>query len=217
MVRDGFDTSLKELKQDVIYMIDKVDNIIEETVRCFAERDIEGARAVYKLDDEVDNAFYLIESKCIELLALQQPKAHDLRIVFAIMGTITDLERMGDYAVNIVKEVILLGDEQEIRKYKEIIKMKDIIRGMISMTRQSFIDEDQALATRACSEDDLVDELYKDVYNEVLLKISDNREAMTQGARILFIGRYLERIADHITNVCEAVVYIATGERVELN
>lgn len=217
MVREGFDASLKELKQNVIYMIDKVDNIIEETVRCFVEKDIEGARAVYKLDDEIDNEFYLIESKCIEVLALQQPKAHDLRIVFAIMGAITDLERMGDYAVNIIKEVILLGEEQDIKKYKEIVKMKNIIRGMIAMTRQAFIDEDQALATRACNEDDLVDELYKDVYNEVLLKISDNREIMAQGTRVLFIGRYLERIADHITNVCESIVYIATGERVELN
>lgn len=216
-MRDAYTAHLIELKQEVISLFDKVNEVVLEAVRCFNEGDVEGARRVYTLDDAVDDEFYLIESKCVEILALQQPQAHDLRIIFAILGAITDLERIGDYGVNIVKEVILIGEEERYGKYQEITKMKDIINGMLMSAKKAFETEDQSLATRICDEDDLIDELYKDLYNRVLVNIGDNRNMMAQGTRTLFIGRYLERMGDHITNVCENIVYIATGERVELN
>jgi Phosphate uptake regulator len=116
---------------------------------------------------------------------------------------VTDLERMGDYCVNIAREVILIGKEPLMKELKDIPKMRDIILNMIDATKISFKELDADLAIEVSRDDEMIDEIYKDIYNEVLLKIHENRENISQGTKLLFIGRYLERIADHLTNVCE--------------
>lgn len=217
MVREGFDLSLSELKSEVISMMENVNEILEKSVNSLVEQDVATARWVISFDDVIDEQRNNIEERCIDLLALQQPAARDLRILFSILGIVNDLERMGDYSVNIAKEVILIGDETHIKPLKDIPKMKNIISEMIKNTVKSFTEEDSKLAYRVGSEDELVDELYKNIYNEILHKVNENAGNISQGTRFLFIGRYLERMGDHLTNICEKIIYIVDGKRVEIN
>lgn len=217
MIREGFDNDLKYLSSQVLVMMDMVRDILTEVIRTLEEQDTNGAREVFKLDDKIDEKMNEIEEKCIELIALQQPKAKDLRTLFSLIKMVTDLERMGDYCVNIAREVILIGKEPLMKELKDIPKMRDIILNMIDATKISFKELDADLAIEVSRDDEMIDEIYKDIYNEVLLKIHENRENISQGTKLLFIGRYLERIADHLTNVCEKIVYITRGERLELN
>lgn len=217
MIRENFDNDIKSLSSDVLRMMDMVSSILVETIKSLEEQDLDRARNVFKLDDDIDNLMDYVEEKCIELIALQQPAAKDLRILFSLIKMVTDLERMGDYCVNIAREVIVIGKEPLMKELKDIPKMRDIILVMIENTKKSFEEEDPYLAMKVGAEDEIIDEIYKDIYNEVLLKIHENKDNITQGAKLLFIGRYLERIADHLTNVCEKIVYISKGERVEIN
>jgi len=217
MARDNYEKTILVLRNKVVEMMDISSEILDESIRSFVEKDIEAAKLITNQDDAVDDLLNQVEDICTELIALQQPTAKDMRIVFSIIKMVTDIERIGDYCVNISREVIVIGDEPHYMEVKDVLKMRDIIQGMLADTRKSFIEGDAYLALKVGKQDDLVDEIYRDFYNDVLLKISDNREFIRQGTKLLFIGRHLERIADHITNICEKVVYIMRGERIQIN
>lgn len=215
--RENFVKELDELKDSICSMIDKVYEIVKSSVEALEEHDSQKAKKVIDMDDGIDKEMEIIEERAIELIALQQPAAKDLRILFSAIKIVTDLERMGDYCVNIAKEVILIGKEEHIKDIKEIVTMKEIILDMIIDTKESFLKEDAYEALKVGKQDSLLDELYREMYNEMLLKINENKDNISQGARLLFVGRYLERIGDHLTNVCEKIIYIIKGERVEIN
>lgn len=215
--RENFVKELDELKDSICSMIDKVYEIVKSSVEALEEHDSQKAKKVIDMDDGIDKEMEVIEERAIELIALQQPAAKDLRILFSAIKIVTDLERMGDYCVNIAKEVILIGKEEHIKDIKEIVTMKEIILDMITDTKESFLKEDAYEALKVGKQDSLLDELYREMYNEMLLKINENKDNISQGARLLFVGRYLERIGDHLTNVCEKIIYIIKGERVEIN
>lgn len=217
MVRDSFRMSIKDLKADVVLMIDQVIEQVEKSVESLLNKDLELAREVIKLDDKTDELEIEIEEKAIELIALQQPMAKDLRMIFSISKIITDLERVGDFSVNISKETIKIGKEEHIKPLIDIPKMKDIVVNMLKNTKKSFIEEDPALALHVGEEDELIDNLYKDVYGEILRMINGNSSYINQGTKLLFVGRYLERMGDHITNICEKIIYITKGDVVEIN
>lgn len=217
MVRENFKTDLNELKDDVIFMMESVEELIGKSVDALVNQDLELARSIIKLDDEIDNCMYEIEEKSIELIALQQPMARDLRVIFSVSKMITDLERIGDFCVNISKETIKIGREEHIKPLVDIPKIKEIIINMMKNLKISFKLEDAEIAFEVGKEDELVDDLYKDVYRDILSMIHASTENINQGTKLLFVGRYLERIADHITNICERVIYISKGERIEIN
>ena len=217
MIRESFDNNLNELYEDVSLMMDLVSDILEKSIESLVKQDIKQASEIFKRDDVIDDLMNSIEEKCIELIALQQPAAKDLRKLFSMIKIVTDLERMGDYCVNIAREVMLIGNEPLIKELRDIPKMKEIILVMIKDTKESFMNEDYRLAFNVAKQDEIIDELYKEIYNEVLAKIIENPSHISQGTKLLFIGRYLERVADHLTNVCEKIVYISKGERIELN
>ncbi|WP_099188899.1 phosphate signaling complex protein PhoU [Tepidibacter mesophilus] len=217
MVRENFKTELNELKEDVIFMMDRVESLIEKSVDALVNKDLELARSIIKLDDEIDNCMYEIEEKAINLIALQQPMARDLRIIFSVSKIITDLERIGDFCVNISRETIKIGKEEHIKQLVDIPKIKEIIISMMKNVKISFRLEDAEIAFEVGQEDELVDDLYKDIYVDILNMIHKSTEYTNQGTKLLFVGRYLERIADHITNICERIIYISKGERIEIN
>lgn len=217
MVRVGFENELKTLKQEVVDMLDKTEFSIKTAVKSLAEKDVELAKEVIKLDNEIDQIMYEIEEKAIELIALQQPMAKDLRMIFAITKMITNIERVGDFGVNIAKEVIKIGSEEHIKKWADIVRMAEIVISMIDKVKSSLILEDVTLAMEVGEYDDIVDTMYKDIYNDVLIMIHKNSDYISQGTKILFVGRYIERMADHLTNVCEMIIYLVKGERVEIN
>lgn len=217
MVRESFEASIKSLKKDVVAMVESVEDIVIKSVDSLIDKDVTLAREVIKLDDNIDEMQNNIEEKTIELIALQQPMAKDLRIIFSISKIITDLERVGDFCVNISKETIKIGDEPHIKPLIDIPKMRDIILDMLINSKISFINEDSKLAYRVGKEDELIDNLYKDIYTEILMMIHSDSKNINQGTKLLFVGRYLERMADHITNICERIIYIVDGESVEIN
>ena len=217
MVREHFTQKMTEVKQKVLAMGALVDNIIDSAVTSIQTQDLELARKVNEQDDEIDQLEMEIERECIMLLALQQPLAKDLRTIASVLKIITDLERMGDNAVNISKVTLEIGKEPIIQSIIDIPKMAEIGRKMLKMSLDAFVDEDIALAQKAAERDEEVDSLYESVINDILNIITEKRELTKQGTKLLFLGRYLERIADHSTNICERTIYMITGELKEIN
>lgn len=217
MVRENFDASIQELKKEVSKMFDGVEELIDKSIDSLINKDVKLAREVVNLDDRIDKLMYDIEEKTIELIALQQPMAKDLRIIFSIGKIITDLERVGDFCVNISKETIKIGNDEHIKPLVDIPKMRGIVKEMLINTKKSFIDEDAGLAYRVGKEDELIDNLYKDIYTEILMMIHEDGRYINQGTKFLFVGRYIERMADHITNICERIIYIVDGDVVNIN
>ncbi|MDK2918486.1 MAG: phosphate transport system protein [Candidatus Petromonas sp.] len=217
MGRDGFESALKELKKEVVKMFEGVEELIDKSVESLINKDVNLAREVIKLDDRIDQYMFEIEEKTIELIALQQPMAKDLRVIFSIAKIITDLERVGDFCVNISKETIKIGNEEHIKPLIDIPKMRDIVKDMLVNTKRSFMDEDSQLARRVGEDDELIDNLYHDIYTEILMMIHEDSRYINQGTKFLFVGRYIERMADHITNICEKIIYMVDGKKVEIN
>ena len=217
MVRERFTQKILEVKQKVLKMGTLVENIIDTAVTAMNTQDLVLARNVLKKDDEIDQLELEIEKECMMLLALQQPLAKDLRTIASVLKIITDLERMGDNAVNIAEVILEIGEEPILNSLKDIPRMADIAQKMLKMSLDAFVNEDIALAQKAAERDEDVDRLYETVINDFLNIITEKRELTKQGTKLLFLGRYLERIADHSTNICERTIYMITGELKEIN
>lgn len=217
MGREAYDEAIKRLKNDVVDMMGNVERIFEWSVTSLVAQDTDLARKVIRSDDEIDRQMEAIEEASIGLIALQQPIATDLRTIFSIAKIITDLERVGDFSVNIAKEAIKIGKEPLIKPLVDIPKMQVIISAMLKNAKRSFIDGNVSLAYEVGKEDEIIDNLYKDIYSEILILIHEDGRAINQGTKLLFVGRYLERIADHITNICERIIYIYSGESASIN
>lgn len=217
MVRERFTQKIHDVKQKVLKMGALVENIIDTSVTAMKTQDLDLARNVLKKDDEIDQLELEIEKDCMMLLALQQPLAKDLRTIASVLKIITDLERMGDNAVNIAEVILEIGEEPILNSLKDIPRMADIAQKMLKMSLDAFVNEDIALAQKAAERDEDVDRLYETVINDFLNIITEKRELTKQGTKLLFLGRYLERIADHSTNICERTIYMITGELKEIN
>ncbi len=217
MGREQYDEALGNLKSDVVSMMENVEEIFNAAVDSLVAQDLEKARSVIRMDDRIDRQMERIEEASLELIALQQPMAIDLRTIFSIAKIITDLERVGDFSVNIAKETMKIGEEPLIKPLVDIPKMQRIISGMLRNSKRSFIDGNISIAYEVGEEDDIIDNLYKDIYSEILIMIHEDGRYINQGTKLLFIGRYLERIADHITNICERIIYIYSGESANIN
>jgi len=217
LVRERFTQKILEVKQKVLKMGALVENIIDSSVTAMKTQDLDLARNVLKKDDEIDQLELEIEKDCMMLLALQQPLAKDLRTIASVLKIITDLERMGDNAVNIAEVILEIGEEPILNSLKDIPRMADIAQKMLKMSLDAFVNEDIALAEKAAERDEDVDRLYETVINDFLNIIAEKRELTKQGTKLLFLGRYLERIADHSTNICERTIYMITGELKEIN
>ncbi|WP_395547667.1 phosphate signaling complex protein PhoU [Lacrimispora sp. HJ1] len=217
MVRERFTQKILDVKQKVLKMGALVENIIDTSVTAMKTQDLDLARNVLKKDDEIDQLELEIEKDCMMLLALQQPLAKDLRTIASVLKIITDLERMGDNAVNIAEVILEIGEDPILNSLKDIPRMADIAQKMLKMSLDAFVNEDIALAQKAAERDEDVDRLYETVINDFLNIITEKRELTKQGTKLLFLGRYLERIADHSTNICERTIYMITGELKEIN
>ncbi|MCX7950321.1 MAG: phosphate signaling complex protein PhoU [Clostridiales bacterium] len=216
-MREHLDQKISTLNHDLIKMGAQVEAIIDLAVNALKNQDLEAAKKVYKDDDAIDELEIIIEKECLNLIALQQPLAKDLRRIAAALKIITDLERIGDHAVNIAKITLEIGNTPLMKPLIDIPKMAEIAQQMIKLSLDAFVNQDVELAKKAAAMDEQVDELYDLVIKEVLALITKNNEFLDQGVKLLFVGRYLERVADHTTNICERVIYMVTGEKVEIN
>jgi phosphate transport system protein len=213
VVRQNFDQELEALRQELVRMGEIVQVSIKDAVEALAKRDKDLARRVMEGDDVIDRMQVEIEDRCISLIARQQPVATDLRILGTGLKITTDLERIGDHAFDIAKIVLLIGDEPLIKPLVDIPRMAEISQQMLKDSLQAYLKLDIELAEQVCRADDRVDELYHQVFRELLTYMLEDTKKIKQATQLIFVARYLERIADHSTNVAEWVIYLATGER----
>ncbi len=216
-MRTEYTQQLKDLQIKLLKMGSMVQQIIEESLQALLSQDMEKAQQIHLLDDRIDEMELEIEAECMRLIALQQPMAKDLRIIGTILKAITDLERMGDHAVNIAKQTLLIGEEPFIKPLIDIPKMARLAEAMVSKCLDAFMKQDVEMAREVAHDDDAVDDLYESIYTELMEMMIHDQQIINQAINLLFIGRFLERIADHATNIGERVIYMVTGERIEIN
>lgn len=217
MTRLHFQQNLKEVKHKVLRMGSLVEVIVDKAVTSLKEQNLELAKTIVEEDDKIDAMDLKIEMDCMKLLALQQPLAKDLRTIATALKIITDLERMGDHAVNISKITLEIGKEPLIKPLIDIPRMAKIAQEMIRLSLDAFVKEDIELAKKVGQMDQEVDDIYQAIIDELLEMIVKDPSITKQATKLMFVGRYLERIADHTTNVCERIIYMVTGKLEEIN
>lgn len=216
MLNTNLGLSIDTLKQYTINMIEECVSILDLSVECMLKQDIEGCKKVIKQDDKIDELREYIRDRSIELLVLKQPMARDLRYIYALGFIALELERIGDYAVNIAEETIKICQDEYIKDLIDIPKMYEECKKMILEVKESLENENEDLAREIALQDDKIDSLYNRVQEDCLSVMNANPQTINQGVNLLFIGRYLERIGDHITNICEMIIFAINGEMTEI-
>ncbi len=216
-MRTTFHKKLREIQDDILVMGSMVGKAILRSVDALKNRDLELAHQIIADDQAINNRRFLIEEKCIELIATQQPMAGDLRTIVAILNITTEIERIGDYAVGIARITIMIGDEPPLKPLIDIPRMAEQTESMLRRSLEAFINRDAEAAKKITSEDDLVDQLYDQVFRELLIFMAEDPKTITRATRLIWTAHNLERAADRVTNICERVVFIVTGKMEEVN
>ena len=213
VTRHSYDQELAYLRQALLNMGKAVDKAIDDAVIALAQQDTELAHKVMNYDDEIDQMEIDIEDKCMVLIARQQPLARDLRIIGTGLKITTDLERMGDHAYDIAKIALALNKQPLIKPLVDIPRMAQMSQKMLKDSLEAYTALDIGLAEQVCLNDDEVDNIYYQVFRELLTYMMEDPKTITQATQLIFVARYLERIADHATNIAEWTVYLVTGQR----
>ncbi len=213
-MRNRFDKELNLLNQELIQMGSMIEVSIEGAAQALIQRDLELARIIIAADDDIDNMENDIEARCLKLLLQQQPVASDLRLISSILKMITDLERIGDQAQDISEIVILLSNSNYIKDLTHLPKMAEATIKMVKESIDAFVNKDIALANRVIEYDDVVDDLFVIIKDELISLIREDVKNGEQAIDLLMIAKYFERIGDHAQNIAEWVVYSITGEHV---
>lgn len=211
--RHTYDQELEALRKELLSMGKLVSEAIEDAVNSLAKQDVDLARKVIDGDDAIDNLEISVEDKCMVLIARQQPMARDLRIISTGLKITTDLERMGDHAYDIANVTLRLANQPLIKPLVDIPRMAKMAQKMLHDSLEAYTRMDIALAEQVCLADDAVDDLYQQVFRELLTYMMEDPKTISQATQLIFVGRYLERIADHATNIAEWVIYLVTGQR----
>jgi phosphate transport system protein len=214
--RRAFHEHLQEVEGDILTMGGMVAKATDRAIEALKKRDLTLAHQIIANDVEINKQRFSIEDKCIGLIATQQPVASDLRIIVAVLSIITELERIGDYAEGIAKIVIMIGDEPPLKPLIDIPRMGEITLEMINKSLQSFVARDVELAMRVVSLDGVVDDLYDQVFRELLTFMMVNPKTINRATRLIWVAHNLERAADRATNICERVVFTVTGKMEEI-
>ncbi|MFD2170119.1 phosphate signaling complex protein PhoU [Tumebacillus lipolyticus] len=215
--RKGFHQSLDELQRDLLKMGVMVEEAIFLAVKSLANLDVSIAQDVIAGDDKINDMMVEIESSCLRLLALQQPMASDLRVIGTAMKIVTDLERIGDHAVDIAKTTKRLQGSKLLKPLVDTPRMAEMTKEMLRDALNSYVKKDLEIAQSLAVKDDEVDSLYKQIFLELQELMESSPANVQQATLLLMVCRNLERIADHATNIGEWVIYMISGERQELN
>ena len=215
-MRTTYHMRLREIQDDILAMGSMVDKALLRSIDALKNRDLELAHQLIANDQKINGKRFEIEEKCIELIATQQPMAGDLRTIVAILNITTEIERIGDYAVGIARIVIMIGDEPPLKPLIDIPRMADKTADMLRRSLDAFINRDAEAAKKIATEDDLVDNLYDQVFRELLTFMAEDPKTITRATRLMWTAHNLERAADRITNICERVVFIVSGKMEEI-
>ena len=207
-----FDEELSDLKQKILHMGALVEDQVERAKKALIERNEVLAKQVIEDDRRVNTLDVEVDEFCLRLLALYQPAARDLRFITTAMKISTELERISDLAENICERAIELTEEPQLKPYIDIPIMAERATRMVGEALDAFVRGDSVLARQVSAEDDAVDELTEQLFRELLSFMMENPQTITRAIRLSFVSKYLERIADHATNVAELVVYMVEGK-----
>ena len=211
-IQRRFDEELAKLKDQILRMGSLVEGQIRQALNALIDRDDALAREVIDNDRQVNTMDVAVDEACLELLALQQPAARDLRFITTAMKISTELERMSDLAENICERAIELHEEPQLKPYIDIPLMAERAIKMVGEALDAFVRGDSVLARKVLEEDDYIDELNEQIFRELLSFMMENPQTISRAIRLSFISKYIERIADHATNVAELVVYMVEGK-----
>lgn len=203
---------IRELKERVLKMGSMVEDAIRRAVRSLVDRDRDLAIGVIDGDAVINAHDVEIEEECIRFLAIWHPSGSNLRFVTTAIKIITDLERMGDLAVDICERGVELLDEPQLKPYIDIPRMAEASQKMLKDSLDAFVAANADLALAVCESDDHVDNLNHQIFNELLVYMLQDPKNISRAVRLTYIGKYLERIADHATNIAEMVVYMVKGK-----
>jgi phosphate transport system protein len=187
-------------------------DMIKNSIEALVKRDIECVHNTINLDDEVDKLEVLIEEKCLEFLALYEPKARDLRFVIAALRIIIDIERIGDLATSICKQVKILSEIPPVKPYEDLPRMTNKVTEMLSDAISSYFIKNDHLAKSVIERDDEIDDLNIEIIKELIEITKDNPEKVEAAISLMIISKNLERIADHCTNIAELVIFMDTAK-----
>jgi phosphate transport system protein len=215
--RNVYDEELRELRQTLLQMGGMVEKTLSRAIEALKALDAELARETIKGDDRINQSETSVEERVLNLILRQQPVAKDLRRIMAALKIASDLERMGDLAVDIAKVAIRLEGQKLVKPLVDIPKMAEKAQVMVSQSLNAYIDENVEAAIELAKLDDEVDGLYKKVVTDVERIMAEKPETISQLLQLAYVGHYIERIADHATNVAESVVYLVKGNRPDLN
>ncbi|RED56543.1 phosphate signaling complex protein PhoU [Cohnella lupini] len=215
--RMELDHGLQEMTQLLIDMGNRVEKALVESMEALKNGDVETSKRIVKSDSELNQIEEKISEIGAKLIATQQPVAKDLRRILIAFKISSDLERMGDLSVDVAKVVIRLDGQTLIKPLIDLPRMAELVAIMIQESLQSYVDENVDLAYKSAKDDDQVDALYSQIIRELFALMVENPKTVGQAMLLSFVGRYIERIADHATNIAESVVYLMTGKRPDLN
>ena len=207
-----FHEELEALKQTLLAMGGLVEDQIRRAMRALLERDDVIAQDVIDRDRQVNTYDVEVDEQCVNLLALHQPAAGDLRFITTAMKIVTDLERIGDQAVNIAQRALELNREPQLKPYIDLPRMADKAQRMVKESLDAFVARDTALARQVCGEDAEVDALKEQIFRELLTFMMEDPRTVSRAIRVILISRFMERVADHATNIAEMVIYLVEGK-----
>lgn len=212
-MRVHFDEKMKELEFSVLKMGIMIEEAIHKALNAFIKRDRKLIDQVVEGDKVIDNTERKIDAQCVSIIATEQPVAMDLRIIIAALKIANDLERMGDYAEHLAIVATNLSRKSVLKARSEVTQISEVAITMIRDALQAFARRDVDLAEEVIKRDDDVDGIYAIFFQEMMSDIRQNPEHLSEAVALLFVSKYLERLADHATNVAEEVIFVCTGER----
>jgi phosphate transport system protein len=214
--RTGFHKKLREIQDDILVMGSMVSKAILRSIDALKNRDLNLGSQVIQDDKKINQKRFEIEEKCVQLIATQQPMASDLRIIVAVLNIISELERIGDHAEGIARITILIGDEPPLKPLIDIPRMAEQTVDMLRRSLDAFVNRDAEAARKISDEDDTVDQLYDQVFRELLTFMMEDPKTITRATRLIWVAHNLERSADRVTNICERVAFVVTGKMEEI-
>ena len=215
--RRGFEAQLEELDHSLLKMGRIAEEMLNNALLALARRDLALADLTGRMDDQVDQLNHQVEVRCMQLIATQQPAARDMRIIFSASHICGEVERVADYAVDIALTAKRLADRPLFKPLVDIPRMQELVKEMLRESLEAFVTRDLNLIQKMIAADDEVDHLYRYLHEELIDFMKKDSGLVEQAVHLLLIARYLERIADHITNIGERVFYVETGELKELH
>jgi phosphate transport system protein len=211
-VERHLDVELNDLKKKLLLMGGSVESQLQDVLLALTERNSDLAIQVIENDSHINTLDLEIDETCLRLLALHHPTAGDLRFITTTMKISTELERMSDLAENIAERAIELNEEPQLKPYLDIPRMAEWTTQMVKECLDAFVNRDAELARKVCRDDPYVDDLTEQLFRELVSFMLEDSRTITRAARLTFIGKYYERIADHATNIAELVVYMVEGK-----